>query len=332
MQANNAWYKVVRDQILKADRIVVVSHIRPDGDAVGSLVGLGLAIKAVGKDVQMVLNDGVPGNLRFLEGSDLVQSQTNGPFDLTIVVDCSDLRRVGDALNGDLVPDINIDHHPTNLNFAIVNVVEIQAVATAEILALHLNDLGLPLTQPVANALLTGMITDTIGFRTANTSMRALRVAADLMEAGGELSESYYNALVQRSFTAARYWGMGLSKLQREGRMVWTDLSMADRERAAYPGRDDADLVNVLSTIEDVDVAIIFVEQSSKRVKISWRLTGQAQAGLDVSQIALRFGGGGHKAAAGAEVEGSLSEVQDHVLEATRALFEITAREVEDFN
>lgn len=310
----------IRADLEAAQRVLVVSHIRPDGDAIGSLLGLGLALRDSGKEVQMVLSDGVPASFRHLQGSDQVLPRPEGFFDYIVVVDSSDLQRTGEALNGYGAPDLNIDHHPTNVNFARRNLVQPAAVATAEILARHLKDFGLAITPPVANALLAGIVADTIGFRTSNMRAEALRIAADLMDAGGDLAGVYYPALVQRSFQAARYWGAGLSRLQREGRMIWTTLTLADRQAAGYPGRDDADLVNVLSAIEDVDVAIIFVEQSQNRVKISWRLCGQSATGLDVSRLAQRFGGGGHKAASGAEMTGALEEVQKEVLSSTRTM------------
>ncbi|HEX7973100.1 MAG TPA: DHHA1 domain-containing protein, partial [Anaerolineales bacterium] len=169
-------------------------------------------------------------------------------------------------------------------------------------------------TQPVAAALLTGLITDTLGFRTSNMNPRALRLAADLMEQGVDLPELYRQALFQRSFEATRYWGYGLRQLQREGRLAWTSLTQADRQAVGYPGRDDADLINILSSIEDVDVVVIFVEQPNQHVKVSWR----AQPGFDVSQVALSFGGGGHPAASGADVSGSIEEVRPRVLDSTR--------------
>lgn len=314
---NEALLQIAQKQLQTAQRVLVVSHVRPDGDAVGSLLGLGLSLQSVGKTVQMVIADGVPRNLRYLRGSDQVLKRPEGEFDLIAVVDCSDLERVGSALNEYPVPDLNIDHHPTNLNFAKLNLVNAEAVATAEMLKDYLPKLGFPITQPVAVALLTGMITDTIGFRTVNMTPKALRVAADLMEIGVDLPNLYQRALLlNRSVEAVRYWGTGLSKLQRDGRMIWATLTLEDRRAVGYPGRDDADLINILSTIKETDVVLIFIEQTDNRVKVSWR----SQPRFDVSQIAMRFGGGGHKAAAGAEVEGGLEEVQSRVLDATRLL------------
>lgn len=314
---NEAILNQVRERLNEAQRIVIFSHVRPDGDAVGSLLGLGLALQELGKDVQMVLEDGVPSPFRHLHGIQQIRKKPEGSFDMVILVDCADLNRVGESANGYLSPDLNIDHHITNMRFGKINLVDVNAAATSQILAENMESLGLPLTKSIADALLTGIITDTLGFRTINMTPGVLRVAADLMEVGGDLPHLYTTALIRRSYEAARYWGAGLIKLQREGPILWTSLSLRDRQEANYPGRDDADLINILASIDGVEVAMIFVEQANRRVKISWR----AQPGLDVSVIAAQFGGGGHMAAAGAEVEGSLQQVQEKVLEATRALF-----------
>jgi phosphoesterase RecJ-like protein len=113
-----------------------------------------------------------------------------------------------------------------------------------------------------------------------------------------------------------RYWGAGLSRLQRENGIVWATLTLEDRQAAGYPGRDDADLINLLSAINDALISIIFVEQTKGSVKVSWR----SQPGVDISSVALKLGGGGHPSASGAEVKGSLDEVREQVLTETRRL------------
>lgn len=300
-----------------ANRILVITHVRPDGDAVGSLLGLGLALQEYGKQVEMVISDGVPQSLRHLTGSELVRISPSGNFDLTVVVDCSDLPRTGKALQDYGIPDINIDHHATNQSFARLNLIDLKAASTTQILASHYKAWRLPLTKAVAEALLTGLITDTIGFRTANVTPQVMRIAARLMEVGGNLSDLYLKGLVNRSYEALRFWGAGLSKLEKQGSIIWTTLSMADRQAAGYGGRDDADLINLLTTISDAKVFIVFVEQPNGNVKVSWR----AQPGVDISQLAIEFGGGGHPAASGAEIAGNLAEVRTSVLERTIRLF-----------
>lgn len=304
----------VKKLLWDSDRTMIASHKRPDGDAVGSLLGLGLALQAVGKEIQMVLVDGVPGSFQHLAGSDQIIKRPKGTFDVNIVLDCSDLIRVGDLFEDGATPTINIDHHVTNLNFAKINIVNPEVPATSEILAELIPALEFSIGKEVAEALLTGIITDTLGFRTTNMHPKTFRVAADLMELGCDLPFLYQKALLNHSFKAIRFWGAGLNTLTKEERMVWATLTQEDRTAIGYPGRDDADLINVLSSIDGTDIVIVFVEQPNGSVKVSWR----AHAGFDVSQIAISFGGGGHKPAAGAEIIGDLEFVKSAVLGATR--------------
>ncbi len=313
---SNSPEALIQDRLQKAGSILLLSHIRPDGDAVGSVLGLGLALLEIGKQVQMVIADGVPVSLKHLPGSDLIRNNPEGSLDLIVCLDCSDQDRWGNALEGYRLPDINIDHHATNRGFAQINLIDAAAVSTTEIIYTHLKSWGLPLTKTVADALLTGLITDTIGFRTSNISPKALRMAANLLEAGSDLSNLYHLALVNRTYEAMRYWGAGLSLLQREGSIIWTTLTLADRKSVGYGGRDDADLINLLSAISGVEICLVFVEQPNGRVKVSWR----SILGIDISQVAMSFGGGGHPVAAGAEISGDLDEVRSKVLQETLRL------------
>jgi len=303
----------IREQLKSAKKLLIISHQRPDGDAIGSLLAMGLALISAGKDVQMVLKDGIPDNFHFLEGSELVITKPVGNFDYVIVVDSAEIERTQTELDYG-TPDLNIDHHKTNTNFAKINLVEEQVAATAAILAKYLPDFGYPISKPIANALIAGIITDTIGFRTTNVSPQLLRIVADLMDKGGELADIYYKTLIEQSISAARYWGAGLSKIMMDDGLVWTTLSLQERHTAGYQASDDADLVKILSAIKGAKVAIIFTEQAEGYVKISWRLCGSGETNIDVSDMAQKFGGGGHKAAAGADVKGELDDVLAKVL------------------
>lgn len=309
----------IKSKLGAAKNIMIVSHVRPDGDAIGATLGLGLALIQSGKKVQMVLNDGMPVAFRHLPGSNLVQKVPEGQPDLFITVDCADFKRTGKQFENYRKPDINIDHHVTNENFGTINLVEPEAVATSAILTDHLPLWGLTISQDVAANLATGIVTDTLGFRTSNTSPAAMRQAALLMETGINLPDLYSRALVSRSLSEARYWGAGLSSLKTLDGIVYGTLRLDDRKNAGYAGNDDADLINIISAIEDHIVGMIFVEQPNT-VKISWRAL---QPGIDVSKIAKYFNGGGHKAAAGADISGSLDEVQAKVLQTTREMLNI---------
>ena len=308
---------VIKERLEKSKNVVIVSHVRPDGDAIGSLLGLGLALRDAGKSVQMVLVDGVPSSFKYLEGSELIVKEPTGEHDTFITVDSADFRRVGKPFENFGQPDINIDHHKTNENFGKLNLIEAEEVATAAILTRHLPEWGYRITKPIAAALLTGIVTDTLGFRTSNTNPSAMRLCAMLMETGVDMNELYMKALVSKSFPAARYWGAGLSRLEQKNGIVWATLTLNDRKVSGYSGNDDADLINMISAIDGNKVGMIFVEQSDNHVKVSWRAL---EPGIDVSQVAKHFTGGGHAAAAGADIPGDLNEIQPLVLRTTQEM------------
>ena len=307
----------IGERLNTAKSILIASHVRPDGDAIGSLLAIGLALKNAGKTVQMVLQDGVPASFHFLEGHEQVQKEPKGEWDTFISVDCADFKRLGKPFEAGRKPDINIDHHITNEKFGTLNLIVGEEVATAAVLTDCLPKWGLEITTPVANALLTGIVTDTLGFRTSNITPEALRQSALLMERGANLPDLYMRSLVRKSYPAARYWGAGLASLKREDGLVWGTLTVDDRKAAGYGGNDDADLINLISAIDGAKVGMIFVEQTDHKVKISWRALAD---GYDVSKVAKTFNGGGHAAAAGADIPGALSEIQPLVLKTTREM------------
>src|SRR5450830_364902 len=303
----------IKQALASASLFTVVSHIRPDGDAIGSLLGLGSALKKAGKAVNFVLQD-IPGS-RYAYLANYFEIQKLLPEDpgFLIVVDCGDEFRTGEVLKGH-VPDLVIDHHKTNSNFGALNLIEPEAEATALILAQHMLEWGLEIDPEVAAALMTGIVADTIGFRTSNVRPVCLSVVAELMQAGADLPFIYQRVLLTRSFEELRYWGQGLSKLNLQDGLLWTSLMLSDRTAAGYMENDDADLVNNMTTVAEMLIAVIFVEQSESRTKVSWR----SREGYDVSTLAREFGGGGHAAAAGADINGELKTIIQRVLTRTR--------------
>ena len=165
----------IRQLLNNAQKILIASHIRPDGDAIGSCLGLGLALRAIGKTVTIVLSDGAPSTFHHLPGrKSIVRSVDPGTsFDLTISLDASDPERLGSAF-GDRKVDLQIDHHITNVNFGKYNFVDSKSVATCAILGQHLSEWGLPLNDEIATVLLTGILTDTIGFQNIQYECRSL--------------------------------------------------------------------------------------------------------------------------------------------------------------
>jgi phosphoesterase RecJ-like protein len=312
--------EAIESRLAAGQSFLIASHVRPDGDAIGALLGLGLALRDAGKRVQMVLADRVPSAFRHLEGAELIATTFEPGYDTFVTVDCADFKRTGKLFASLQPPDINIDHHKTNEMFGALNLIEGDEVATSAILTKHMPSWGYPITTPIAAALLTGIITDTLGFRTSNVTPEAMRQVATLMERGVDMPDLYMRGLVRRSYAAARYWGGGLSRLERKDGMVFATMRLEDRKSAGYSGSDDADLINVISAIDGFKVGMIFVEQPKDRVKVSWRAL---EPGIDVSAVAVKFGGGGHAAAAGADVEGALEDVKQAVIRSTKQMLRL---------
>lgn len=295
-----------------ASHILISAHLRPDGDAIGSVVGMGLALQAGGKQVEMVMQDPIPARYRFLKGSELIRQAPAGEFDLSVALDCGDLARLGNIF-AEIKPDINIDHHVTNELFGEVNLVLPEQVATCAILAEYLPKWGFPLDADSAGALCMGLLTDTNGFRIPSVTPETLELAAKLMRQGAALPDIYQQSLVAQSLQTSKLWGLALSKLQLKDGLLWTSITLQDREQSGYHGKDDAEIANFLTGVEGSRVAVLFNEQNSDKVKVSWRSRNHT----DVAQLAKLYEGGGHANAAGAEVNQPLQKAEAEIIEKT---------------
>ena len=300
----------ITSELAQAQNIVITAHIRPDGDAVGSMLGLAQALREQGKTVQTVLQDSIDEKFLGLAGANDIQTEIRKPYDYLIVVDCADRARVGSVLDGIEKVNLVIDHHISHINFGVIDFVETSFEATALILYAYIPMWGLRLSKASAECLMTGILSDTIGFRTSNTTPKSLRAVLEMMDMGISLPEVYFKTLSSRTLPELRYWAQGLAKIQLEDGVVWTALSLEDREKSGYQSNDDADLINHLSSMQGAKMAIIFVEQPGGTVKVSWR----SVPGVNVSVLAESFGGGGHAAAAGADITGTLPDVIHTVL------------------
>lgn len=308
--------EAISAEIQQAQRILLVSHVGPDGDAIGSLLGLGLLLKAQGKAVTLACEDPVPESYRFLPGSEQVTRQIAGPYDLVISLDCSDRYRMGDVVPETLAssPLINIDHHVTNTLFGTVNWVDASAVATAQMVLTLADALGWFVTTPVAISLLNGLVTDTRSFRTSNVDTAAMRAVLRLMEAGASLPEITRQALEQRPLASVRLWAEAVQSLRLDDGILWTSVTQAMRHRWGMEEDGFSGLTNSLSGIREARVVVVFTERDDGLIDVGMR----AAPGLDVAQAALRLGGGGHPQAAGCTLETDLQQAQERVLEEVR--------------
>lgn len=302
----------IRELISSAGRILVVTHVAPDGDAIGSLLGLGRLLRAQGKEVTLACEDRLPPVYAWLPGSkDIVQNGT-GTYDLLISLDCSDERRMGSVFSerSAPIPLLNIDHHVTNTLFGTVDWVEPSNVATAQMILTLADSGGWPLDEAVAICLLTGLVTDTRSFRTHNVDNVAMRAVLRLMEAGASLSEISRRVLDQRPLASIRLWGQAITRLHLDGDVLWTEVTRAMRQRWALEENGDSGLANFLSGVREPKVVVVFTERDNGTIDVGMR----SVPGYDVSEVALQLGGGGHPQAAGCTLEGDLNTVKEQVL------------------
>ena len=301
-----------------AQRVLIVTHVAPDGDAIGSLLALGRLLEAQGKVTTLACQDPVPQDMLFLPGSERVAQQAEGAYDLVISLDCSDTRRMGDVVDKAFAGKqvglvLNIDHHVTNTLFGTVNWVDPGSVATAQMVLTLADGLGWELDPETATCLLCGLVTDTRSFRTVNVDETAIAAALRLMRAGASLPQVARQALDLRPLASVRLWGEAMSRLQLDDGILWTEVTGEMRRRWGADNKDVSGLANSLAGVREAQVAIVFTERDHE-VDVSMRST----PGVDVSLVALSLGGGGHPQAAGTTLNGPLPEIRERVLAEVR--------------
>lgn len=302
---------LIQHTLEKADHVLVITHVDPDGDAIGSLTATGQALKQMGLRVTLACDDRVPARFRYLPMSSEVRRSVDSQadYDLLLAVDCGDELRMGYAY-ADL-PDpkpfiINIDHHVTNTRFGYINIVEPTATSTTEILHGLFLELGIEITENIAKSLLTGLVTDTLGFRTVGVTAPTLRTAADLIDAGADLGFVSMQALNLRAFSTMQIWRAGMNKMHFDEGLIWTSITTQERQEAGYRSSSSVGLTNLLADVEEAAMAAVLMESADGSVKISLR----CRPPYDVSEVAVELGGGGHPLAAGCTLPGPLSEAE----------------------
>ncbi len=299
---------------------LLISHPRPDGDTVGSALALRLALLHLGKIPTLLCVHPLPSNLTYLPGADTYRTAVSPglDFDLVIAVDLSDLNRSGGLYQEawrTQFPLLVIDHHETNDHFGDVNLVYPEAAATALPMTTLIEALGVPLDGDIATCLLAGILTDTRGLRTANTSPDVLRLVGRLIEAGGDYSGVMEKSLDSIPYRQMRGWGVALERLQLEDGLAWTTFPLEEKRKLGIEDYDDLDLGNLLSRLAEAKIMVTFLAMRDGTVKVSLR----SRAGYNVAHIAKALGGGGHQQAAGCSITGTLRMAQDQVLPLARA-------------
>jgi phosphoesterase RecJ-like protein len=301
-----------------ASHILLITHIAPDGDAIGGLLGLGKALRQAGKRVTVSCSDPVPSRFAYLPGYADIVSQADGPFDLLVTLDCGDLKRVGRIYRADEwrdIPLLNIDHHVTNTRFGTHHWVDASYVATSEIVLDLCDRLGLPVDVDIATCLLYGIIGDTLALRTDNVTSALLAKVMRLMQSGAPLADIIDQEFNRRPFNLLRAWQRALSTLRLEEGVIWVVLSQQARLEVGWPDTDLQGLANFLLSVEEANLSAVLAEKDDGQVEASLR----ARPSFDVSAVAVALGGGGHPQASGCIMDGPLDTVVERVVAALKS-------------
>ena len=298
--------------IRESKTVVLACHVNPDGDALGSLLALALALRPLGKEVTCLSEDGVPDILRFLPGSDLISRSTDIPtFDLALVVDSGELARVGEQVRPMVSRArraVNIDHHVVAGTFGDIRVLDSGAASTAEIVYALLQTLEIPLSPEIATCLFTGIITDTGSFRFQNVTPGTLRTAALLVAAGASPPLISENVFENKTFAGTRLLGRALSSLSQspDGRIVWAHITAADFRSLGAIDAETEGIVNYVRGIRGAEVGMLFREMDNGRIRVSLR----SRESVNVAELAQEFGGGGHRMASGCTLNVPLPDAE----------------------
>lgn len=320
--AASATYAEIGEVLRNHQSFVLMSHVRPDGDAIGSQLALGFSLMAMGKTVWLINEDGLPETMAFLPGSEKVTLPPSEPLDVEVAIalDTATKPRLGDAaLHAASKAKLwlNIDHHLSNPRYGDLNLIDSTSPATGEILYELITALGMPLPAETRDAIYVAVSTDTGSFQYSSTTVKTYEMAADLLRRGlnvGEINSATYDNQPYRRVELMRAL---LNTLERseDGWVAHWELRDQTRVDLALLPEDSEGLIDFIRAIRGVRLAVFFEELPDGKIRVSMRSKDKK---LDVCQIATRFGGGGHALAAGIRMKGPMEDAKALVLAAIR--------------
>lgn len=300
--------------IEQKQHFMITSHIRPDGDGLGSGLALYWMLRSLGKDADVVLRDRVPPAYTVLPGSDLVlvQEDVTTAYDAAFIIECSDVERPGLASLKDQFV-VNIDHHSTTVPFGDINWIDPTAAAVGEMIYNLCKALGTEVTKEIAECIYTALLTDTGSFHFSNTTERTLKIASELVRRGVEPARISQALFYSYPFSKIKLLGLVLSNIQRDesGRIAWVTLDRAMMYEAGACEEDADGIVNHALAAGEVEAVAFFKELAPGAYRVSLRSKGKN----NVAKVAETFGGGGHRNAAGCRITGEFEDVKRRVIE-----------------
>jgi phosphoesterase RecJ-like protein len=322
-----------KEVIASANRFVLTSHVRPDCDALGSELAMAGVLEALGKSVRIVNGQATPPNLTFIDPQRRIQALGDGvqaaelvDADVHMVLDTSAWQQLGpmaDVLRSTKAKKIVVDHHVSGDDLGAELFKDTTAEATGHLVVQAADALGVPLTAEIAKAAFAAIATDTGWFRFNSTSPATLRVAARLIEAGAHPQSIYTELYEQDTLARLQLRGRILARTKTDlgGRLVYTSALAEDFAATGALASDTEDVINLTLAVDGVEVAVIFVALDAGKAGDKYKLSFRSRTpNVDCSKLAEHFGGGGHKAAAGASFEGPMEAAKEAVLAAVRAV------------
>jgi len=311
----------IHKHLLAAEKVVIIPHQNPDGDAIGAATAVKEYLTELGKEATIFCITPVTPKLHFVPHSTTVTSDEaifeDDSVHAIIILDSGDLRYAGvdHLVKNHPAKIINIDHHATNEQYGHFNLVDSKASSTCELIFHFFNHNNISLNQNMATSLLTGLTTDTGNFTNAATTASALLVGGELIRAGANFNQVIAGTTRNKSMGTLRLWGTVLGRLQKDERLdlTYTYITQKDLAKHEVSEEESEGIANFLNNLENTKIALILKETSDGKIKGSFRTT---QDDVDVSALAKKLGGGGHKKAAGFAVEGNIEEVLKKILTA----------------
>jgi len=303
----------VVELIENKDRFAITSHVRPDGDSLGSSLGLYWLLRALGKDVEVIMRDPAPHSYQKLPGADAIRvtPSVDRPYDAVFVIECSDIDRPGLIdLEKQLV--VNIDHHSTTELFGTINWIDSTASAVGEMIYNLCKATGVRVTQEIAEGVYTALLTDTGSFHYSNTTERTFKIASELVRTGVRPAKTAEAIFGNYQWPKIELLSHVLATARRDetGRVAWMSQTL-EMQKQTQASEEDADgFVNYPLTVGEVEAVALFKECSPGVYRTSLRSKGE----VNVARIAEQFGGGGHRNAAGCTLEGNLDEIERRVV------------------
>ncbi|MBW2488911.1 MAG: DHH family phosphoesterase [Deltaproteobacteria bacterium] len=317
------------DQIIQhikdSQHILIASHAEPDGDSVGSLVAMGLALAKLDKKMTMHTPSPIPAVYRFLPGTGRIVRQIKNAdiYDLALVLDCGDLTRIGEtSAEISKIPIlINIDHHVSNTGFGHIQFIDTSACATAEIVYRLINALEIPFDKAIATSIYTGILTDTGSFRFSNTNQAAFAISQAMTDAGVEPHNVAQRVFGTYSLGRIKLLNMALNSIEisDNGKLSMMTVTRSMLNTTGTNTEDLDGMINYARRIEDVKVAALIHEIKNGAGKFAnmnrYHVSLRSDSSVDVAEIAGKFGGGGHASAAGFQIESTLVALKSKIIE-----------------